>query len=145
MREDPHQAADLLSSLSLSFPLCVGQWPPGGKFVLKLQQCCLQGQPLWPALEGETGNPFYWGRRASMGEARARNPGASLNWQAKCHSVSQPLEPVGNLQVLCELGRPQGWHPASRGTQCPVPSFSSLLSGLLVGKGLSGLPSGGQL
>lgn len=25
-----------------------------------------------------------------MGEARARNPGAALNWQVKCHSVSQP-------------------------------------------------------
>lgn len=71
-----------------------------------------------------------------MGEARARNPGASLNWQVKCHSVSQPLGPVGNLQVPCELGGPQGCRPDSYGTQCPVPAFPGPASGLLVCRGL---------
>lgn len=90
---------------------------------MKHQQCCLWGRPLGPTLEGETGNPFYWGRRASTGKAKARHPGAPLSWQAKCHSVSQPLGPAGYLQGPCELGGPQGGHLASPGNQCPVPSF----------------------
>lgn len=87
-----------------------------------------------------------------MGEARARNPGAALNWQVKCHSVSQPLGPVGNLQVPCELGGPQA---AVKPPMEPSAQFLSFLAqrrgcwwaGGFLGltQSLPGLPSGGQL